>query len=136
MRLLIVCFYLLTAVGVATAQDIITFRDGKQVEAKVIEVTQTEIKYKKFRNPNGPLYTISQHQVETITYAYGEVEEYGDVVAATNNVTTNNTTQHMEPQFIEPVASKNNAKIIADINRPAVFNKTKKCVIGCMVAQL
>lgn len=120
-RLLIVCFSLLTAVGVATAQDIITFRDGKQVEAKVIEVTQTEIKYKKFRNPDGPLYTISQHQVETITYAYGEVEEYGDVVA-----TTNNTTQHMEPQFNEPVASKNNAKIIADINRPAVFNKTKK----------
>ena len=126
MRFLIVCFTMLVAVGTAKAQDIITFRDGKQVEAKVIEVTQTEIKYKKFRNPDGPLYTISQHQVETITYAYGEVEEYGDVVAATNNVTTNNTTQHMEPQFIEPVASENNAKIIANINRPAVFNKTKK----------
>lgn len=121
MRFLIVCFTMLVAVGTAKAQDIITFRDGKQVEAKVIEVTQTEIKYKKFRNPDGPLYTISQHQVETITYAYGEVEEYGDVVAATNN-----TTQHMEPQFIEPVASENNAKIITDINRPAVFNKIKK----------
>lgn len=124
MRFLIVCFTMLVAVGTAKAQDIITFRDGKQVEANVIEITQTEIKYKKFRNPDGPLYTIGKHQVETITYSYGEIEEYGDVDV--ESAASTNVSMQIEPTFIEPVASENNARMIADINRPASFNKTKK----------
>ena len=124
MRFLIVCFTMLVAVGTAKAQDIITFRDGKQVEANIIEITQTEIKYKKFRNPDGPLYTIGKHQVETITYSYGEIEEYGDVDVESAALT--NVSMQIEPTFIEPVASENNARMIADINRPASFNKTKK----------
>lgn len=62
-----------------SAQDIIAFRDGKKVEAKVLEITQNEIKYKKYHNPDSPLYTIHQSRVQYIKYAYGEIEEYGDV---------------------------------------------------------
>jgi len=77
MRYIIV---LISALCLSTAsllgQDIILFRDGNSVEAIVVEITQTEIKYKKFKNPNGPLYTKSQSDVQSISYAYGEVEEF------------------------------------------------------------
>lgn len=73
---------LLLSVTSLFGQDIILFRDGNSVEAVVVEITQTEIKYKKFKNPNGPLYTKSQSDVQSIKYAYGEVEEF----TKTNNI--------------------------------------------------
>ena len=40
------------------AQDVISKKNGEDVYSKVLEVTQTEIKYKKFENENRPIYTI------------------------------------------------------------------------------
>ena len=113
-------------VKTSLAQDVLTFRNGKQVEAKIIEVTQTEIKYKKFHNPDGPLYTISQQQVQTIKYACGEVENYGDITVCTNATSTTIEPQQSKPQFIEPIPDATNGKIISEVNRPALQYRMKK----------
>ena len=42
----------------AWSQDLITKRTGEDIKAKVTEVGQTEIKYKKYDNPDGPVYSI------------------------------------------------------------------------------
>ena len=96
------------------AQDIITFADGKTVEAKVLEVTQDEIKYKKYRYQEGPLYSVDKSTVKQIKYAYGEIEEFDDVYIASNG-TTNNVVDNSEanaPQLIELGPDEDNAKII------------------------
>jgi hypothetical protein len=53
------------------AQDIITFKNGDEVKAKISEIGLTEIKYKRIDNPNGPLYTVSKASVFMIKYENG-----------------------------------------------------------------
>lgn len=61
-----------------TAQDIITMRTGEDVPAKVMEVTPTEIKYKKLDNPDGPTYTANRSDIFRITYANGTKEVFSE----------------------------------------------------------
>ncbi|MBR5255429.1 MAG: hypothetical protein IKV62_01465 [Bacteroidales bacterium] len=58
------------------AQDIITKKDGTDIQTKVTEVGESQISYKKFSNLNGPVYTISISDVLMITYENGEREMY------------------------------------------------------------
>lgn len=96
------------------AQDIITFADGKTVEAKVLEVTQDEIKYKKYRYQEGPLYSVDKSTVKQIKYAYGEIEEFDDVYIASNETTNNvvDDSKANKPKLIELGPDEDNAKII------------------------
>lgn len=96
------------------AQDIITFADGKTVEAKVLEVTQDEIKYKKYRYQEGPLYSVDKSTVKQIKYAYGEIEKFDDVYIASNEATNNvvDDSEANKPKLIELGPDEDNAKII------------------------
>ena len=42
------------------AQDLIVKTDGTIIKAKISEVGEDAVKYKKADNPDGPLYTISK----------------------------------------------------------------------------
>jgi hypothetical protein len=55
----------------AFSQDIITTKTGEDILAKMVEVGHTEIKYKKFDNPEGPLFTILKSDVLMIRYENG-----------------------------------------------------------------
>lgn len=61
MKKLFLSFMLLLStvfMGTVAAQDVITMKNGEEVKANVTEVTSSEIKYKRFDNPDGPTYTI------------------------------------------------------------------------------
>jgi hypothetical protein len=58
----------------STAQDIIYKKDGSKEETKIVAVGDREIQYKKFSNPDGPVYTLAKSQIMMITYANGEYE--------------------------------------------------------------
>lgn len=58
------------------AQDILSRRDGTTIEAKVLEVTSSEIKYKKHTNLDGPTYTVPVAEVASIVYSNGERESF------------------------------------------------------------
>lgn len=60
------------------AQDIITKKDGTDIKAKVTEVGQSQITYKKFSNLEGPTYTLNIADILMITYENGEREVYVD----------------------------------------------------------
>jgi hypothetical protein len=53
------------------AQDIIIKKNGDEINAKVLEAGTTEIKYKRFDNIDGPVYTIDKSDVFMIKYADG-----------------------------------------------------------------
>lgn len=61
-----------------TAQDVITTKDGADIQAKILEITQTEVKYKKQSNPEGPTYTINKSDVLIIRYNNGEKDIFKD----------------------------------------------------------
>lgn len=54
-----------------TAQDIIIKKDGEEILSKVIEVDQDKIRYKRYDNPDGPIYSIAPPEVFIIKYANG-----------------------------------------------------------------
>ena len=53
------------------AQDLITLKNGIDIKSKVVEINLSEIKYKKFDNLNGPLFTILKEDVLLIRYENG-----------------------------------------------------------------
>ena len=53
------------------AQDLITLRDGTDIEAQVLQVSPDEIKYKRTDNPDGPEFFLPTADVLLIRYANG-----------------------------------------------------------------
>ena len=72
LTLAILCstLYMLAAGNV----DIIIKTNSEKIEALIQEVSDTEIKYKKANNPNGPMFIIKMDDVSSILYANGEVQ--------------------------------------------------------------
>ncbi|WP_461246718.1 hypothetical protein [Treponema sp. R6D11] len=73
-------FFIFTAIflfiGICSvaAQDIIVLRDGSMIEAKVSEISPTEIRYKRFNNLDGPTIVIPADRVLSIRYQNGNQE--------------------------------------------------------------
>ncbi|MEP1094243.1 MAG: hypothetical protein ABJG78_04000 [Cyclobacteriaceae bacterium] len=55
----------------ATSQDVITTKDGNEIEAIVKEVTVESVKYQKKENPDGPIYTLNKSEIFMIKYENG-----------------------------------------------------------------
>lgn len=64
------------SIGMAGAQDIITTKDGSDIQARILEVTNSEIKYKRFSNLEGPTFTINKSDILIIRYENGENEVF------------------------------------------------------------
>jgi hypothetical protein len=56
------------------SQDVITPVLGNDIQVKVIEVTKTDIAYKKWDNPTGPTLKMPKSEVLIINYANGKKE--------------------------------------------------------------
>lgn len=67
---------LLLCVTTASAQDVITKTDGTKVDAKVEEITETAVKYRKATNLTGPIYSIPITSVWTIVYENGSTDTF------------------------------------------------------------
>lgn len=73
------------------AQDLITTRDGRDINAKITEVSKNEIKYKLFDNLDGPTYIIATNELLMIRYEngtneiYNQQEEKNDIIVANQN---------------------------------------------------
>lgn len=61
------------------AQDLITKKNGEDIKAKILEVNQTEVKYKKFDNLDGPVFTISKSEILIIRYENGTNDVFNTV---------------------------------------------------------
>jgi hypothetical protein len=59
--------------------------DGTIIKAKILEVSDESIKYKKADNPDGPTYTASKSSITSINYANGDVEKFSTETAAEKN---------------------------------------------------
>lgn len=60
------------------SQDIITKKIDGTINAKVLEVSKKEVKYKRFDNLNGPTFTIEIADITMIQYENGTKDEFSN----------------------------------------------------------
>ncbi len=63
------------------AQDIIITKDAQKISAKISEVGEVEVKYKKFDNLEGPVYTMKKADISSIVYENGTVDVFKEASA-------------------------------------------------------
>lgn len=84
------------------AQDIIVKNDKTEIKAKIEELTETSIKYKKIEMLDGPSYNINKRDVFMIIYKNG-------------------TKEYIEPTAVQPVATSPQAQpqLVQENRQPA-----------------
>jgi hypothetical protein len=69
------CIALLSAMT-AQAQDVIHRKNGKTIEAKVLEIGEAEVKYKLFTQPDGVTFVMDATLIKKIVMANGAVHKF------------------------------------------------------------
>lgn len=105
-RLLLFCFFIILA-GITFAQDIIVTTDSIRIEAKVLEVSGQEVKYKRLDNLEGPTFILSTQMINSIIYANGTVSVF-------HNASYNDT----------PSEASKNPPLITRIGEKYTYNGT------------
>ena len=78
-RIILLILAVFCAAGIdAAAQDVITRRNGEDIRAVIVEVTDDTIKYKREGLPDGPLFSISKADVLMVTYSDGSRDVFAD----------------------------------------------------------
>ena len=80
MKKLILLLTINAITNIAFSQDNIVLKNGDEINAKISEVGESNIKYKKFNNLDGPIYTKSKEEIFYIKYSNGEKEIFLDNV--------------------------------------------------------
>ncbi|MBS1780154.1 MAG: hypothetical protein JST70_12555 [Bacteroidetes bacterium] len=68
---IVICILAVTSHFRASAQDILTTRDGTELRVKVTEVSDDNVKYKSWDNQDGPIYTMERNGILFIKYENG-----------------------------------------------------------------
>lgn len=60
--------------GIMQAQDIIVTNKAEKIEGKILEVSTTEIRYKRLNFEDGPVFVLPIKDIHTVIYSNGEVQ--------------------------------------------------------------
>ena len=63
--------------SVSYSQDEIVKKDGSIILSKILEVSSSQVKYHKYSNPDGPIYTIDTSKIQVINFENGDKEDFG-----------------------------------------------------------
>ena len=66
----------------ASAQDTIFKTDSKSIQAKIMEISPSEVRYKRFSNPDGPTYVLPVADISHIVYQNGDRDDFNPVKSA------------------------------------------------------
>jgi hypothetical protein len=81
-KTIIISFVLLAFSGILgsslKAQDIIILKSGEEIKSTVSEVSSDLIKYKKFENLSGPVYSVEKSKVFMIKYQNGTKDVFNE----------------------------------------------------------
>lgn len=58
------------------AQDVIVKKDGTKIEARVLEITSSTVKYKNYTQPEGPIRILETYEISEIVYEDGQWEKF------------------------------------------------------------
>ena len=89
MKNLLTVFILLFGLQLAS-QDYIILVNGDEIEAKVLEINDKNIDYKKYSNINGPTYHLKKSEIFMIKYQSGDKDVFSSVktITPTSQITS------------------------------------------------
>lgn len=67
-------FFSIASVMAENKVDVIIKTNSEKIEALIQEVSESEVRYKKANNPEGPMFVLSTDEISSILYANGEVQ--------------------------------------------------------------
>ena len=102
--------FLVLGICSVTAQDLIILKDGSIIEAKVTELSPTEIRYKRFDHLDGPNIVIPKSNVLSIRYENGRVENINAAPTAVQKNTQmeshNDRNQQKKQEYAEVFSNR------------------------------
>jgi len=97
MKKLLITFLLLSGLFLSLkAQDIIITHDAQRIDAVIEEISDTEIRYKRTDNLNGPTFVLSTSKIASIIFKNGDVQTFAAPAPQPTNTNTNTNTQPMQ----------------------------------------
>lgn len=92
----------------ALAQDVLVKKDGSSLLGRVEEVTETEVKYRKADNPNGPLYTIKVADLMRINYENGQSDVFSQDGMTPGSILPGATGESRDTELLNMFSSEKN----------------------------
>jgi hypothetical protein len=105
LKICLVSAFFISLTGMyANGQDVIVKKNGDEIKAKVEQVLDTEIKYRKSENLTGPVYSISKAEVFMIRYPNGSKDVFDSQVttAAPKTQATTGSKEKISDNDIRP----------------------------------
>lgn len=91
MKTIFFLLFVLFGMNHVFSQDTIRFLNNTIKVVKVTEINVDDIKYKRFDNPDGPLYVSSKSEIESIKFSNGLVETFKLTVNKSQTAVTTTT---------------------------------------------
>ncbi len=88
MKRLLFSLVALALTSICFAQDVLVKKDGSTILAKILRITETEVEYKNYDNPDGPTRVISISSLLRINYQNGQTETFA---TASDDIVTKET---------------------------------------------
>jgi len=89
--ILAIALFFVGGIITVNAQDLIILRNGNIIEAKVMEISPMEIRYKRINNLDGPMIVIPSDSVLSIRYENGTLEMINEAVTGGIGSTSSGT---------------------------------------------
>ena len=101
----------------ANAQDVITLKNGTDIQALVQEIGEFDVKYKKFENPSGPNYTLKKSDILIIRYENGSKDIFSEEAKSieTKDISKSETENVKNNEHIETVYLPENMQSRKDV---------------------
>ena len=109
------------------SQDLLIKKDGSEIKAKVLEIGESSIKYRKWENLEGPVYVVNAADILMIRYENGSNEViYKESTPASNpQVTTKSNAKASKVKLSDEYFWTNDLSILESENELR-YNKLKK----------
>ena len=75
-RLVTIVVLMLGCITAGMAQDVIVTQESELIEADILEISETAVKYKKHNYPDGPTFVLSTSKICSIIYANGDMQYF------------------------------------------------------------
>ena len=101
--------------GSALAQDIIFLTNGDEIEAVVVKVTETELEYKRYDNPDGPSYVKLLDKIFMVKYENGVKDVFTTPESVMRQQTVTKTDVPVMGEHSPLTLSRNGSYIVSNV---------------------
>lgn len=104
------------------AQDVIVKKDGTTILSKVTELSDTEVKYKKYSNLNGPTYSVNVIDLQCINYENGDKDTFNSTPVVETPIQETTITYPNNPSGVTGERTLSDAELLK-MYRSGSYNK-------------